>query len=65
VKRYSLTHQSDDAVEVQFTRSREQEARFRYLLDLLGDQVSQGDIAEVYDRAMKALVAKLERTRTR
>src|SRR6185369_16648823 len=54
---------SPETFAVQFTRSREADERFRYAQDLLGHRVAAGDIAEVYDLAMKALVAKLERTR--
>jgi 5-methylcytosine-specific restriction endonuclease McrA len=54
---------SAEAFAVQFTRSREADERFRYLQDLLGHQVSRADIAEVYDRAVKELVKKMERVR--
>ena len=54
---------SAEAFAVQFTRSREADTRFRYLQDLLGHQVSRADIAEVYDRAVKALIAKMEHVR--
>jgi hypothetical protein len=54
---------SAEAYAVQFTRSREADERFRYLQDLLGHQVSRADIAEVYDRAVKELVKKMERIR--
>ena len=54
---------SAEAFAVQFTRSREADQRFRYLQDLLGHQVSRADIAEVYDRAVKALIAKMEHVR--
>jgi 5-methylcytosine-specific restriction endonuclease McrA len=54
---------SAEAFAVQFTRSREADERFRYLQDLLGHQVSRADIAEVYDRAVKELIKKMERVR--
>ena len=54
---------STEAYAVQFTRNREADERFRYLQDLLGHQVSRGDIAEVYDRAVQALITKMERVR--
>src|SRR6185369_9239328 len=54
---------SAEAFAVQFTRSREADERFRYLQDLLGHQVAANDIAEVYDRAVKELIARLERTK--
>jgi hypothetical protein len=54
---------SPEAFAVQFTRSREADERFRYLQDLLGHQVSRADIAEVYDRAVRELIKKMERVR--
>src|SRR5262249_46175953 len=51
---------STEAYAVQFTRSREQDERFRYLQDLLGHRVGRGDIAEVYARAVEELIAKME-----
>jgi hypothetical protein len=54
---------SAEAFAVQFTRSREADERFRYLQDLLGHAVSRGDLAEVYDRAVKELIARMERVR--
>ena len=54
---------SAEAFAVQFTRSREADERFRYLQDLLGHQVSRADIAEVYDRAVRELIKKMEKVR--
>ena len=54
---------SAEAFAVQFTRSREADERFRRAQDLLGDEVGANDIAEVYDRAVKELIARMERTR--
>jgi hypothetical protein len=54
---------SAEAFAVQFTRSLEQDQRFRYLQDLLGHRVARGDLAEVYDRAVKELIARMERVR--
>jgi hypothetical protein len=54
---------SAEAFAVQFTRNREADERFRYLQDLLGHQVSRADIAEVYDRAVKELIKKMEHVR--
>jgi 5-methylcytosine-specific restriction endonuclease McrA len=54
---------SAEAFAVQFTRSRDADERFRYLQHLLGHQVSRGDIDEVYDRAVRALIAKMEKVR--
>ena len=54
---------SAESWAVQFTRSREADERFRYAQDLLGHQVKSSDIAEVYDRAIKLLIEKLERVR--
>jgi hypothetical protein len=58
-----VTPLSAEAFAVQFTRCREADQRFRYLQDLLGHQAKRSDIAEVYDRAVKELVAKMERVR--
>jgi 5-methylcytosine-specific restriction endonuclease McrA len=54
---------SAEASAVQFTRSSEADERFRYLQDLLGHQVARRDLAEVYDRAVRELIAKMERVR--
>src|SRR6185369_14205924 len=54
---------SAEAFAVQFTRSREADERFRYAQDLLGHQVKSGDIAEVYDRAVRELIKRLEKAR--
>jgi 5-methylcytosine-specific restriction endonuclease McrA len=54
---------SAEAFAVQFTRSREADERFRYAQDLLGHQVRSGDIAEVYDRAVRELIKRLEKAR--
>ena len=61
--RTRVTPLSPEAYAVQFTRSREADERFRYLQDLLGDQVKPRDLAEVYDRAVQELIKKLERIR--
>jgi 5-methylcytosine-specific restriction endonuclease McrA len=58
-----VTPLSTESFAVQFTRSREADERFRYAQTLLGHQVRPSDIAEVYDRAIKVLVEKLERRR--
>jgi len=58
-----VTPLSAEAFAVQFTRSRDADERFRYLQDLLGHQVPRGDIAEVFDRAVKELIKKMERVR--
>jgi hypothetical protein len=54
---------SAHAFAVQFTRGRDADERFRYLQDLLGHQVSRADIAEVYDRAVRELIKKMEHVR--
>ena len=61
--RARVTPLSADSYAVQFTRSREADERFRYAQDLLGHSVKAGDIAEVYDRAIKLLVERLEKVR--
>jgi hypothetical protein len=58
-----VTPLSAESFAVQFTRSREADERFRYAQDLLGHQVKSSDLAEVYDRAIKLLIEKLERVR--
>ncbi|HXJ69140.1 MAG TPA: hypothetical protein VNM39_09550 [Verrucomicrobiae bacterium] len=58
-----VTPLSAESYAVQFTRSREADERFRYAQDLLGHQVKSSDLAEVYDRAIKLLIEKLERVR--
>ena len=58
-----VTPLSAEAYAVQFTRSAEQDERFRYLQDLLGHKVGRGDIAQVYGRAVDELIAKIERKR--
>jgi hypothetical protein len=54
---------SAESFAVQFTRSREADERFRYAQDLLGHHVKSNDLAEVYARAIEALIEKLERVR--
>ena len=61
--RACVTPLSAESYAVQFTRSREADERFRYAQDLLGHQVKSSDLAEVYDRAIKLLIEKLERVR--
>ena len=58
-----VTPLSAESYAVQFTRSRGADERFRYAQTLLGSRVKSGDLAEVYDRAIEALVEKLEKTR--
>jgi hypothetical protein len=54
---------SAEAYAVQFTRRPDADERCRSLQDLLGHQVSRADIAEVYDRAVRELIKKMERVR--
>jgi len=54
---------SAEAYAVQFTQSREDHERFRYLQDLLGHQVARGDIAKVYALAVREFVDRMERKR--
>jgi hypothetical protein len=58
-----VTALSTESYAVQFTRSRRADERFRYAQDLLGHSVKPGDIAQVYERAVEALIEKLERVR--
>jgi hypothetical protein len=46
---------------VQFTLSRNGYDKLRYAQELLGHQVSSGDLAEVFDRALEALIHQLEK----
>ena len=61
--RAHVTPLSAESFAVQFTRSREADERFRYAQTLLGSRVKSNDLAEVYDRAIEALIKKLERVR--
>ena len=54
---------SAESFAVQFTRSRGADERFRYAQTLLGSRVKSSDLAEVYGRAIEALIEKLERVR--
>jgi len=54
---------SAERYAVQFTRCREADERFRYAQDLLGHQVKIDDLAEVYRRAIEALIEKIEKVR--
>ena len=58
-----VTPLSAESFAVQFTRSREADERFRYAQTLLGSRVRANDLAEVYDRAIEALIKKLEKVR--
>jgi len=58
-----ITPLSAESFAVQFTRSREADERFRYAQPLLGSRVKSGDLAEVYARAIEALIGKLEKIR--
>jgi 5-methylcytosine-specific restriction endonuclease McrA len=58
-----VTALSADGFAVQFTRSGEADERFRYAQTLLGSRVNAGDLAEVYSRAIEALIERLERVR--
>ena len=54
---------SAESFAVQFTRSRKADERFRYAQTLLGSRVKSGNLAEVYARAIEALITKLEKIR--
>jgi len=56
-----ITPLSAESYAVQFTRSREADERFRYAQTLLGSRVKSTDLAEVYGRAIEALIQKLEK----
>jgi len=46
---------------VQFTMSQSAHDKLRYVQELLGHQVPSGDIAQVFERALDALIPQLER----
>jgi hypothetical protein len=46
---------------VQFTMSRRAHDKLRYAQELLGHQVPSGDLAEVFERALDALIERLEK----
>ncbi len=48
---------------VQFTMRQEMFTKLRYAQSLLGHQVSSGDLPELLERALDALIAKLEKTK--
>jgi hypothetical protein len=58
-----VTPLSAESFAVQFTRSRQADDRFRYAQTLLGSRVNSSDLAEVYSRAIEALIGKLEKVR--
>jgi 5-methylcytosine-specific restriction endonuclease McrA len=50
--------------QIQFTIPRETHDRLRHVQDLLRHAIPNGDLAAVFDRALTALQAQLERTKT-
>jgi hypothetical protein len=59
----AVTPLSPGRYKVQFTVSAETRAKLQHAQDLLRHTVPDGDIAEVFDRALTILVDKLERTK--
>ena len=52
---------SAESFAVQFTLSRRGHDHLRYAQELLGHQIPSGDIAQVFERALDALIPELER----
>ena len=63
VPRPRVTPLAPERFSVQFTVGRDTYETLRYVQALLGHQVPSGDVAEVFDRALEALEAELEKTR--
>ena len=49
---------------VQFTLSRSAHEKLRYAQELLGHAVPSGDLAQVFERALDALIPQLEKGKT-
>jgi hypothetical protein len=52
---------SAQSFAVQFTLSRRAHEKLRYAQELLGHQIPSGDIAQVFERALDALIPRLEK----
>ena len=61
VARPKLTPLSPGRVGIQFTVSERTHEKLRYAQALLGHAVPSGDVAEVFDRALDALIERLEK----
>jgi 5-methylcytosine-specific restriction endonuclease McrA len=59
-RRAQVTPLSPQRYDFQLTMSQELLDKLRYAQDLLGHRVSSGDVAQVLERALDALIAKLE-----
>ena len=58
-----VTPLAPERYSVQFTLGQEAYETLRYTQALLGHQIPSGDVAAVFDRALRALVTELEKTR--
>jgi 5-methylcytosine-specific restriction endonuclease McrA len=58
-----VTPLSPQSFAVQFTASRSGHDKLRYAQELLGHQVLPGDIAQIYELALDALIPQLERSK--
>ena len=58
---HRVTPMSAQSYAVQFTMSRRGHDDLRYAQALLGHRVSSGDLAQVFERALKALIPQLEK----
>jgi hypothetical protein len=63
VPRPRVTPLSPERFSVQFTMGQEMRDKLRYAQALLSHQLPSGDVAEVFDRALDALIVKLEKTK--
>jgi 5-methylcytosine-specific restriction endonuclease McrA len=54
---------SPQSYAVQFTMSRSAHEKLRYAQELLSHQVPSGDLAQVFERALEALIPQLEKRR--
>ncbi len=63
VPRPRVTPLAPERYSVQFTLGQEAYEALRYAQALLGHQIPSGDVAAVFDRALRALVTELEKTK--
>ena len=59
--RRAVTPMAEDVFLIRLAASGEMVARLRHAQDLLAHAVARGDVIEVFDRGLKALIADLER----
>ncbi len=61
--RRAVTPMAEDVFLIKLAAKREMVDRLRYAQDLLGHAVPRGEVTEVFDRALVALIADLEKKR--